>query len=216
MSQLVHLIRIGGPIVWILSAFSVIALTIATYKVWQIWLNRAISSANADKALIHLQANERRQAALLLKNLRCPRAKLIKQTLSLYEQRLLSDSDIKQESMRLARSSIHESGRYLRPLEVIAALAPLLGLLGTVLGMITAFQAMESAGSQVNPAILSGGIWQALLTTAVGLSVAIPVSLIHSWLESKVEGQAGAMQNDLQQLFTLEASLQQSNHKKLA
>jgi biopolymer transport protein ExbB len=216
MSQFIHLVSIGGPIVWILCGFSVIAATIAVSKGWQFWLNRAITSANADKALLHLQANERRQAALLLKNLRCPRARLLKQTLYLYEQQLLSDDDIKQEAMRLARASVSEAGRYLRPLEVIASLAPLLGLLGTVLGMIAAFQAMEAAGSQVNPAVLSGGIWQALLTTAVGLAVAIPVSLMHSWLESKVERQAGAMQNDLQQLFTFEAGLQQSNHKKLA
>ena len=54
-------------------------------------------------------------------------------------------------------------------LKVIAMVAPLLGLLGTVFGMIDAFQQMEMAGNNINPSTLSGGIWEALLTTAVGL-----------------------------------------------
>ncbi|HAE01168.1 MAG TPA: flagellar motor protein MotA, partial [Rhodospirillaceae bacterium] len=53
--------------------------------------------------------------------------------------------------------------------------------------MITAFQQLESAGNQVNPAILSGGIWVALLTTAVGLAVAMPVVVILNWLERRVD-----------------------------
>ena len=106
--------------------------------------------------------------------------------------------------MRRARLAIARLGYYLRALEVIASLAPLLGLLGTVMGMIEAFQAMEAAGSQVNPSVLSGGIWKALLTTAIGVAVAIPVSIIHSWFERKIEVQATLVQDDLEKLFTLE------------
>ena len=72
----------------------------------------------------------------------------------------------------------------LRPLELIAGIAPLMGLLGTVLGMITAFQAMEAAGASVDPSVLSGGIWAALLTTAIGLVVAIPTLALHAALDS--------------------------------
>jgi biopolymer transport protein ExbB len=79
----------------------------------------------------------------------------------------------------------------------------LLGLFGTVLGMIEAFRAMEAAGARVDPSILSGGIWQALLTTAVGLGVAIPVSIAHSWLERRVEVEASSMQDKLDRLMTL-------------
>ena len=106
--------------------------------------------------------------------------------------------------VRKARLAIEGLGHYLRILEVIASLAPLLGLLGTVLGMIEAFKAMEAAGSQVNPAVLSGGIWQALLTTAIGVAVAIPVSMIHSWFERKIELEASAIQDDIERVFCLE------------
>ena len=64
---------------------------------------------------------------------------------------------------------------------------PLLGLLGTVFGMIEAFQQMESAGKSVDPTVLSGGIWEALLTTAAGLSVAIPIVVCESYFRSLVE-----------------------------
>lgn len=82
---------------------------------------------------------------------------------------------------RLARL---ESG--FRLLDTVAQVAPLLGLFGTVLGMIAAFQAMQSAGATVDPSVLAGGIWVALMTTAAGLAVAMPVSAILSWLEARV------------------------------
>ena len=77
-----------------------------------------------------------------------------------------------------------------RILDNIAQIAPLLGLFGTVLGMIDAFQALQAAGSAVDPAALAGGIWVALLTTAAGLAVAMPTSLALSWLESRVQADA--------------------------
>lgn len=77
-----------------------------------------------------------------------------------------------------------ESG--FRLLDTVAQVAPLLGLFGTVLGMIAAFQAMQGAGQNVDPSVLAGGIWVALMTTAAGLAVAMPVSALLSWLEARV------------------------------
>ena len=68
--------------------------------------------------------------------------------------------------------------------------------------MIVAFQQMEAAGNQVNPSVLSGGIWQALLTTAVGMAVAIPVVAVHAWLERKTERVAALMSDSVTQVFT--------------
>ena len=99
-------------------------------------------------------------------------------------------------------SKLERLRSHLRALEIIGTLSPLLGLLGTVLGMIEAFRQLEMAGSQVDPAILSGGIWQALLTTAVGLTVAIPVVLAHSWLERRVERCGHQMEDAVTRVFT--------------
>ena len=83
-----------------------------------------------------------------------------------------------------ARFSRLERG--FRFLDTVAQVAPLLGLFGTVLGMIEAFQALQEAGSQVDPSLLAGGIWVALLTTAAGLAVAMPASVVLSWFESRM------------------------------
>jgi biopolymer transport protein ExbB len=110
---------------------------------------------------------------------------------------------LREETTRLAIGHLENLRSHLRGLEVIGTLAPLLGLLGTVLGMITAFQQMESAGSQVDPSILSGGIWEALLTTAVGLIVAIPVIMALNWLERVVDRFRHRMEDALTQVYTL-------------
>lgn len=77
--------------------------------------------------------------------------------------------------------------KHLPVLSAIAALAPLLGLLGTVLGMIITFQEISRLGGEADMAALSGGIWQALLTTAFGLIVAIPVAAFHHYFQNLVD-----------------------------
>ena len=95
---------------------------------------------------------------------------------------------------------------WLRPLEVIGSMAPLLGLFGTVLGMIAAFQGLEAAANKVDPSILSGGIWEALLTTAVGLAVAMPVVVIHNYFDRVVERIALEIDSMVTQVFTEDLS----------
>jgi biopolymer transport protein ExbB len=71
-------------------------------------------------------------------------------------------------------------------LATIVAGAPLLGFLGKVLGMIRAFQVIERVGGNVNPSLLAGGIWQAMITTAAGLIVAVPTLFAHNYLASQI------------------------------
>ena len=97
------------------------------------------------------------------------------------------ESDIREEIVRLSDERINYYSSNLNSLQVIATIAPLLGLLGTVFGMIEAFQQMEMAGKNVDPSVLSGGIWEALLTTAVGLSVAIPIVVFESYFRNIIE-----------------------------
>ncbi len=75
----------------------------------------------------------------------------------------------------------------LRGLEVIATISPLMGLLGTVIGMVKAFNKVAQYKGQVDPSLLAGGIWEALLTTAAGLAVAIPVVILLNYFEKKVD-----------------------------
>lgn len=194
--------QIGGPVVAILLFFSVLATSFILLKLTQIVLQRPSQNASPAKLLAHLKQGEIKQIALLSQGQRNPRSQIISRSVTLLENHTLDAESAQSEIVRQARLVAEQYKSHLRPLEVIATVAPLLGLFGTVLGMIEAFKAMEMAGAQVDPAVLSGGIWQALLTTAVGLGVAIPVSLIHSVLERQGELQTQALQDDISQVFT--------------
>jgi len=82
---------------------------------------------------------------------------------------------------------VREMEKGLSWLGLIATIAPLLGLTGTVTGMIKAFMVIQEMGGKVNAAVLAGGIWEAMLTTALGLGVALPTIVAHSYLLSRVE-----------------------------
>ena len=76
--------------------------------------------------------------------------------------------------------------KHMNGLATIVSGAPLLGFLGTVLGMITAFQQIESLGGNVNASVLAGGIWQAMLTTAAGLTVAAPTLFAYNFIQGRI------------------------------
>jgi biopolymer transport protein ExbB len=94
---------------------------------------------------------------------------------------------IKESVEDAGRHAVHELERYLSPLGTIAAISPLMGLLGTVIGMIKVFAAITASGVG-NPGVLAGGISEALITTAAGLSVAIPALICYRYLRTRVDG----------------------------
>ncbi len=202
--QIIDFLQVGGPVVWILMVFSVVALTIVLLKLWQFSSLRAESLKTSNQALALWRAGDKDKALETLQQKR-PIDALVAFSMESNTANRLHVDLIREEVERRAMNLLGQLRAYLRPLEIIATLSPLLGLLGTVLGMITAFQQMEGAGSQVDPSVLSGGIWQALLTTAVGLAVAIPVVSLHSWLERKVERIAHNMNDAVTQVFTAQS-----------
>lgn len=95
--------------------------------------------------------------------------------------------EIKEAIESAGRREIYFLEKYLGVLGTIAAIAPLLGFLGTVTGMIRAFMQVQVHGGNVDASVLAGGIWEALITTAAGLSVGIPALIFYNWLQGKVE-----------------------------
>ncbi|WP_078118701.1 MotA/TolQ/ExbB proton channel family protein [Thiosocius teredinicola] len=179
------LLQSGGPVVVILLVMSIVATTVILVKLWQ-FLPFGIGSAAAVQRV--LKAWQEGDRKLALEHARAGRQPVQRVLVAAIDAMLAGrhDAFVREEAERVAAELLERRIRYLRILEVIAALSPLLGLFGTVLGMIDAFQAMESAGRQVDPAVLSGGIWQALLTTAAGLAVAMPVAAVLSLFEGSV------------------------------
>lgn len=95
--------------------------------------------------------------------------------------------DVMKESIQEAASHVvHDLGRYLNTLGTVAAVSPLLGLLGTVLGMIRVFTEITTQGTG-NANALAGGISEALITTATGLAVAIPALVMHRFYTGKID-----------------------------
>lgn len=200
-----ELMNAGGPVVWILFGFSVVALVLVIAKLLQFRQARFGDQANAHQALAAWR-NGRREAALRqAERGRDPVSQAMARAMR-GELQDIPEEKVREEVWRYGSDLLYRMRTGLRPLEVIGALAPLLGLLGTVMGMIEAFQQLEAAGNRVNPAILSGGIWEALLTTAVGLSVAIPVVALSNWLERRVDRLAHDMDNIVTQVFTQDLS----------
>lgn len=104
--------------------------------------------------------------------------------------------DVMKESIEeVGRHEVHEMERYLNTLGTVASISPLLGLLGTVVGMIKVFSVITHEGVG-NPAVLSGGISQALITTAAGLSVAIPALMFYRYLRGRVEELVVSMEQE--------------------
>lgn len=200
-ARAIEWIGLGGPIVWILIAMAILAFAIFLLKSWQFSRARIGSTRVVDRALEAWSDGRRSAAIEQLSERREPLAEAVRVAMRATDARA-SEHLVREETLRIGNAHIAELRRLLRPLELIATLSPLLGLLGTVVGMIEAFQALAAAQNRVDPAILSGGIWQALLTTAVGLSVAIPVTVAHGWLESRIDRFAQAMEDAVTRVFT--------------
>ncbi len=113
------------------------------------------------------------------------------------EQGLLHAGDkkelIEEEITLKGTKELKRLNKHLHLIELISRIAPLMGLLGTVLGMVNAFQQFAQSNGSVDPSMLAGGIWEALITTAAGLGVAIPSMIVHHMLEEKVESFAFLM-----------------------
>ncbi|ARC88020.1 MotA/TolQ/ExbB proton channel family protein [Rhodovulum sp. MB263] len=172
---------LGGPVVLILIGVSVLTVAVVLYKLWQFAASGVGRHRALSEAVAHWDRGERDRARAALEGSRSYLRPVVDLAMSgqTDPERLEAEAEV-----RFARL---ESG--FRLLDSVAQLSPLLGLFGTVLGMIAAFQALQAAGTQVDPSILAGGIWVALLTTAVGLAVAMPTALILSWFEGRMEAE---------------------------
>ncbi|OEU51585.1 MAG: hypothetical protein BA871_10330 [Desulfuromonadales bacterium C00003096] len=120
----------------------------------------------------------------------------------------------------VAAREVRQLERFLPTLFLISSVTPLLGLFGTVTGMIKAFQAIQHLGGKVNASVLAGGIWEAMLTTALGLGVAIPAMVAHNYLQGKVhvvvaeiKEESGVLLDELEEAGCFDAGTSASVHE---
>ena len=195
---LVELFFKGGPVMFILLFLSVISLTIIFAKLIQFFGSNLKRLNIFDPIYEYIKNKEFKKSKEELNKISHPIAKII---LSALEDKSSSIEDKENEITRIGEQEIRKLEFLLRPLEVIANLSPLLGLLGTVIGMIKAFSKLESAGSKVDPAILAGGIWEALLTTAFGLVVAVILQILQNAVMYIIDNQIVTLQKSTTMLL---------------
>ncbi len=205
IDQLFSFIEAGGPVVVILLVLSVLILAIVLVKLWHFYWIQLNDRKFINLALEQWREGQYEPAINVLNETRNPIARVLETAMHAIQHKYCDYDIAREETLRVASIHLAAVRSYLKPIEVIAALSPLLGLLGTVFGMIEAFKRLEAAGTAVDPAILSGGIWEALLTTAMGLSVAIPAIFILNWLEQRITKFQLALEDAMTQVFTLHA-----------
>jgi biopolymer transport protein ExbB len=185
MDAVVGYVNSGGPVIMVLLALSALSITLIFIKAFDLWHCTAGQELR-DQIFEQLSgANDKSIDGDLLKG-RSPADRILAYAVSTNGDPLKT-SQLAFELERRGNREVSRMNRFLRVLELIAMIAPLLGLLGTVLGMIQSFQQLEMAGGAANAAVLAGGIWQALLTTAAGLIVAIPAAIGASLFGARVE-----------------------------
>lgn len=202
MSQLSGILQSGGPIVWLLLVLSVCSLALIVVKMLGL---RGVTRGDAARgeAIDAWAKGDRTGAMNTALSGPAPADRLLHhamQELEAQRPRAALTSDLEWRGNR----EVGQMQRHIRLLELVAMISPLLGLLGTVLGMIQSFQELALAEGAANASLLAAGIWQALLTTAAGLLVAIPAAVAASLLNEKVARATQAIETAVGQLFAVQ------------
>lgn len=177
-----ELFRAGGPLMWIILLCSLVALTIIFERLLTL-RTRQVAPSNLRDQIIDLASSGRITADKVAK---VREHSPLGQVYAAGLENLHRGEDAMRESLEeTGKVVVHRLGRYLNTLGTIASITPLIGLLGTVIGMIKVFTAITASGVG-DPTVLSGGISEALITTAAGLSVGIPCLMFYRHFRGKI------------------------------
>ena len=180
---MLELIKAGGILMWPIMLCSVIALAIIAERFWSLQTTR-ISPKNLVAQVWQWQKSGELNVQKI-QQLRAgsPLGRILAAGLV---NRNYDRSVMKESIEEVGRHVVHDLGKFLTTLGTIASIAPLLGLLGTVIGMIQVFTVITTVGLG-DPAVLAEGISVALITTAAGLTVAIPALMFHRYFQGKID-----------------------------
>lgn len=179
----------GGFVVWVLLAYSILAVALLAERFLSFALLGRPPRDFEGRLARALRGNE---TTALLQSLRGPEVAIVR---GMLEAAAAGVKDIGRVASRIGSEELQRMERGFRTLGVLGNTAPLLGLFGTITGMIKAFMVIEQAGGRVDAQALAGGIWEAMLTTGVGLAVAIPILLMLHVLEGMADRRAQAMRS---------------------
>lgn len=192
----------GGPIIAVLALLSLISLTLIVVKTLQLWNARSGAALRA-AAFEQWRSGDKHAATKAVEAGKSPADRVLAYAMAALAKGFKGPR-LEAELVRRGHEELARMNSLIRVLELIAMISPLLGLLGTVLGMIQSFQELELAEGAANASVLAGGIWQALLTTAAGLLVAIPAAVGASLLSGRIEAAAQMIESAVGELFLID------------
>ena len=178
-----EIVKSGGIVMLPIILCSILAVAITLERLWTLRGQRVVPQELTDKVWQWVENRSLSDKQITALQLHSPLGRVLAAGLSnRYRDRLVMMEAIEDAG----RHVMHDLERYLNTLATIASISPLLGLLGTVTGMIRTFRAITVAGVG-NPSAMAGGIAEALITTAAGLIVAIPALVAYRYLRGKVD-----------------------------
>jgi len=189
---MLEIVQAGGWLMLPIIACSIIAAAIILERLWTLQQTRVLPRDLTVEVWGWVKANKLDPSHLQKLHQGSPLGQVLAAGLA---KRYATREIAKEHIEDTGRHVVHELGRYLNPLGTIAAISPLLGLLGTVIGMVKVFAAITAHGVG-NPGVLAGGISEALITTAAGLSVAIPSLIGYRYLRGRIDGLAVRMEKE--------------------
>ena len=182
------LIQKGGPLMYLIILCSVLAFAVILERLYHLYRAKIDTGKFMDEIASILRRNRVMEAINLCDKTPGPTARILKAGIMKHDR---SKTEIREAIEDTALHEVPLLEKNLGVLATIAHISPLLGLLGTVVGMVRAFQVIQEKATllqPVNPGDLAGGIWEALVTTVAGLSVAIPAYVAYNYLVSRVDG----------------------------
>jgi biopolymer transport protein ExbB len=182
----------GGVLVVPILLCSVLALAIFLERLIRFARLRIGGNGLVQKIARHVKNGEDQQAYESAGTSNTPMGRILANAMEIKDQ---DRETLETVLVHATDEEVRGLSRYLQALATIGNIAPLLGLLGTVLGMIKAFMVIQQMGGKVNAAVLAGGIWEAMLTTALGLAVALPTIVAHSYLVGRVDRYEAQLQD---------------------
>jgi biopolymer transport protein ExbB len=188
-----ELVLAGGPFMWPIILCSVIAAGIILERIWTLQRRRVMPPDLTRRIWALVEAGQANDKVIAALEVNSPLGKLLATGLA---NRHRPRAVLMERLEDAGRHVAHDLDRFINTLGTIAGVAPLLGLLGTVTGIIKAFEAIHSQGLG-DPRILSGGISEALLTTAAGLLVAIPSQVAYRYLRGRVDSTVVQIEKDV-------------------
>lgn len=194
---MLHYLEVGGPILWVLVIISIGAFAVVLERIVFFARNEKNVGSNFKDEILSLVANKKIDEAIAL----CDTKKsCVASAIKKFLQKAPKGIDVQDYEFILKEITIKETSPYESRLNLLASvisISPMLGLLGTVTGMIRAFTNISKYGTG-DAAIVADGIAEALLTTAAGLMIAIPVIVVYNYLNRRLE----KMENEIDDVVT--------------